>query len=175
MTRRLAVLLLAAASAGCQRESRAEIEAAATRAAITSQIAASIEVMRTKNIDGFMAQLPEDIEMLGPDGAPLTRERYREMVLEAWKSIRETRDLTILVDTIIPKGDSASVITVQHWDRLVVRPDGVTVDTIVTDTRQAETWRRTPSGWRSYQVVRMGSQTRINGELLTEMPRLPVR
>jgi len=149
----------------CDRGGSAESFDAVTRAAIASQIAAGIEATRSKDIDAYLAQIPDDIVLRDQTGEPISMAEIREQVLQAWATIERTRVLDVLIDTIMPRGDSAIVITTQHWDRLVFRPDGSALDTIVSVKRQQETWKRTSKGWRSYDVVPMGGTTTVNGEV----------
>ncbi|HKS05017.1 MAG TPA: hypothetical protein VJR92_01780 [Gemmatimonadaceae bacterium] len=150
----------------------AEAAAAAERAAISTQVALGAEATRTKNIDGYMAQIPPDLDLHGPNNAVMTREALRAQVLKAWESIRATRALEANVTSVILHRDSATVFLTQKWDRLVIRPDSKAVDTIITESARRETWRKTGGIWRSYEGVTTQSRTTVNGALLVTVPGL---
>ena len=163
-------LAILAAVGGCTYQDTVRLNPDLDRAAIADQIGAAIDATRTRNIEAYMAQIPEDIVLHDPDGNPMSRDQVREQVLAAWERIQETRYIGADVDTIVVSGDSAVVHTTQTWDRLVLRPDTALVDTVLSMTRQRELWRRTPDGWRAYDVRNLGGTTRVNGVLINRMP-----
>jgi hypothetical protein len=176
IARRTSVQVLAAALvAACGLDSGGQINPEVDRIAITTQIDAAIEATRNKDIDGYMAQIPEDIQMYDADGNPMTLLRIRDQVLASWANIERTRNIEAIVDSLTVSGDSAVVYTSQTWDRLVTRPDstvptGQAVDTIITFSQKREMWRRTPAGWRAFHVVDLGGTTSINGSVLVRPP-----
>lgn len=62
------------------------------------------------------------------------------------------------------EGDTATVYTSQRWERLMLQRDGETTDNVVTTQKHRETWRKTPDGWRLYDVEELGGEVFINGE-----------
>jgi ketosteroid isomerase-like protein len=167
---RATVLAVLATAGGCSYQDTIRLNPEVDREAIRQQIGAAIDATRTKDIEAYMAQIPEDIVLHDPDGNPMSRDQVREQVLAAWAQIQETRYIGADVDTIVVSGDSAVVHTTQTWDRLVLRPDTAVVDTVLSMTRQREFWRRTPEGWRAYEVRNLGGTTRVNGVLISRMP-----
>jgi hypothetical protein len=163
-------LLAVLTATGCSYQDTVRLNPEIDRAAITDRIAAGIDATRDKDIDAYMAQIPVGINLHDPDGNPVSRDQIREQVLAAWEYIQETRYLDVVVDTIVIAGDSAVVHTTQTWDRLVTRPDTAVVDTVMSMTRQREKWRRTPDGWRAFEIVTMGGTTRVNGILMSRLP-----
>lgn len=161
--------------AACDLDQRGQINPEVDRLAITAQIDAGIEATRNKDIDAYMAQIPDDITMYDADGNPMTLLRIREQVLASWANIERTRNIDAVVDSLFVSGDSAAVYTTQTWDRLVIRPDttlpsGQAVDTIITMSQKREMWRRTPSGWKAFHVVDLGGTTNINGSMFVRPP-----
>ena len=174
---RRAVLSMAVALTGaCTYSDTVRISPEADRLAITDRINAGIDATRNKDIEAYMAQIPEGLNLHDAGGAPVTRDEIRNQVITAWEYIQETRYIDVVVDTIVVSGDSAVVHTTQTWDRLVMRPDTVTVDslavidTVLSMTRQRELWRRTQDGWRAFEIVSLGGTTRINGVLMSRPP-----
>jgi hypothetical protein len=170
-----AVIAVAVACTPSDSGNRGTAAGATTRSAIAAQIRSGIEATRNKNVDQYLDQIPDEVQMRDAAGNVLTREALREQVTQAWTLIERTRVLDVVIDTIIPYGDSASVVTVQHWDRLVRRPGASTADTVISIKRQRELWKRTPKGWRAFQVTPLGGTTTINGELFEDSPPPPGR
>ncbi len=44
------------------------------------------------------------------------------------------------------------------------RPDGVTLDTVLTTQEHGETWRLTSAAWRNFMTIELGGTVFINGE-----------
>lgn len=168
----IAMTITAAACGDQVAKQRAEIEALAARAAIATEASRAAEATRTKDIDAYMAQIPDDMDLSDGRGGSFTREQLREQVIQAWRSIRQTRALTVRIGQVILGRDSATVFLTQQWDRLVVRPDGKTVDTVVSESSRRETWRKTPAGWRSYVGVTTQSRVTMNGAPVLTVPAL---
>jgi ketosteroid isomerase-like protein len=171
----IAAAVAVAAVSACTGEDpkrAAEAAAAAERAAISAQVASGAAAARTKDIDAYMAQFPPEIELRGPNNDVMTREELRAQVLRAWESIRVTRALDAQVTSVILHRDSATVFLTQKWDRLVARPDGKTVDTVITESSRREVWRKTGGIWRSYEGINTQSRTTVNGALVVTVPGL---
>jgi ketosteroid isomerase-like protein len=167
MRRTFGVVIAVILSAACGRaEAKFEREADAARGEIVEQIRQGLEATRTKDVERYLDQIPDDIPVAGPDGQPLTREAHADLVRQVWDAIAETRALDVVVDTIVYHGDSATVLTTTRWDRLIRREGAATLDTVLSVKKQSETWRRTPKGWRAYGVRTIGGTTTVNGELV---------
>ena len=165
-------LALTASCVGDDPKRSAEAALAAARAAIATQASVGAAATKTKNIDAYMAQIPVDAGMLGANDSVITRDEVRAQVLKAWESIRETRALDVQVTSVLLHGDSATVFLTQKWDRLVVRPDGKTIDTIVSESSRREKWMKKGGIWRSYDGVTLQNRTTVNGALLVTVPGL---
>lgn len=171
-----AALATVLAIAACSYEDTVRINPEADRIAITDQINAGIDATRNKDIEAYMAQIPDGINLHDIDGNPISRDQIRNQVLNAWQYVLETRYIDVVVDTMAVSGDSAVVHTTQTWDRLLVRPDTVAsdstaiVDTVLSMTKQREIWRRTAEGWRAFEIVSLGGSTRVNGMLMQRPP-----
>lgn len=160
-----AVLVFAA----CAGEDQAASAAAAARAAIASQITAGLNAVRTKNADAYLAQIPEGIDIRDSAGRSLTKAQMRDQVLRGWADLDTTLVLEVHIDTIAPHGDSASVVLTERWDRLVFHPDHKGVDTVISLKQQTEVWRKTPAGWRAFQVIPIGGSTTVNGKRIANV------
>ena len=153
---------------GCTGRDPAAIAETAARAAVLAELNAGIEATRMKNVDGYLDQIPDEVLVRGPDGRPLSRDSIRAQVTRAWASIERTRDVSVTLDLFVFHGDSATVYTTQHWDRLVFGAERGHLDTVVSDTKQREIWRRTAKGWRSFSATPINRSTTVNGKHLIE-------
>jgi hypothetical protein len=173
MSRFLSVAIAGAcvlAAASCTQNDPAVVQAAVTRAAIRSEITAGVRATVSKNIDAYLAQIPDAAGVRDSAGAAMTRAMMRAQVLEGWAMIDTTRALDVLIDTIIPRGDSATVLTTTRWDRLIFHEDHKGVDTLLSVIRHREVWRKTPDGWRSFDVTTLGKTTTVNGKPVPGVP-----
>lgn len=144
------------------------------RAQIEAAIARGVEATRRQDIDAYMAEMPVDLQIRNDSGRMLTREELRADALRSWAIIPKTLAIAVAIDSLrllAPVtggvGDSAYVWTAQRWERLMLRRDQVTVDTVLTTQRHRETWRRTRVGWRQYYIEELGGQVWLNGKSFT--------
>jgi hypothetical protein len=115
-------------------------------------------------IEAYMHGIPEDYVIYDESGEVITREQMRANALRDWSVISRTLDLTITVDSLLLPTDSTAVVyTSQRWERMMSRPDSSGEDTVLTTQRHRETWRRTPVGWRNYDIDELGGAIFING------------
>lgn len=134
---------------------RAEIEAAITR---------GVEATRAQDIDAYMAEIPADVVVRDESGEVITRERQRANTLRDWGVISKTLSIRVTIERFELDDSVATVWTSQRWERLMLRRDGVTTDTVLTTQRHKETWRRTPRGWLAYEIEELGGEVFVNGE-----------
>lgn len=139
-------------------------EALLARSEIESAIARGVEATRTQDIDAYMALIPGDAVLRDGGGATITRDELRANALRDWGIIPKTLSISVAIDSIAVDGDTAIVHTSQRWERLMLRRDGQTTDTVLTTQRHKETWRKTPRGWFAYEVEELGGEVFINGE-----------
>jgi hypothetical protein len=137
---------------------------AEVEAAITREIARGVEATRTKDIDGYMAQIPEQTVIYDEAGGLVTRNQQRANVLRDWSIIDRTLAIDVKIDSLVARDDSARVFTSQRWARMMYRRDGVTLDTVVTTQKHREVWSRTPQGWRNFRTDELGGTVIINGQ-----------
>ena len=156
----LTIWLLFVAACRTSAADRAEVEAA-----ITAEIARGVEATRTKDIDAYMAQIPEQAVVYDEGGGLVPRNQQRANVLRDWSIIDRTLAIDVMIDSLVVRDDSATVFTSQRWERMMYRRDGVTLDTVVTTQKHREAWSRTPQGWRNFQTHELGGTVMINGEL----------
>jgi hypothetical protein len=155
---------VAMGTAACVPDVPAGANDAITRAAIISEINKGVHATISKDVDGYLAQIPDVVGVHDSAGSLLSRTTMRQQVIEAWKQIDTTRALDVLVDTIIARGDSATVLTTTRWDRLIFRAEHKTIDTVLSVIKHRELWRKTPSGWRAFDVITLGKTTNVNGK-----------
>lgn len=141
-----------------------ESEDALVRSEIEAAIARGVEATRVQDIDAYMALIPEDAVLYDGDGTIVTRDALRANALRDWSIIPRTLSISTVVDSISRTADTATVHTSQRWERLMLRRDGVTTDTVLTTQKHRELWRKTPHGWFAYEVEELGGEVFINGE-----------
>lgn len=137
---------------------------ASIRAEIEMVIEEGVEATRRQDIDTYMRLIPEASVIHDEAGSVVTRDRLRAKVLRDWSIIDQTLAISVALDSLSVDGDSAVVFTSQRWERLMFRPDGVTLDTVLTTQMHRESWRITPAGWRNFLTVELGGRIWINGE-----------
>ncbi len=133
------------------------------RSKITDALARRSQATRAKDIDAYMASVPEDIALRDKSGSVMTRDQIRDEVLRGWSIITKTILINEVIDSINVNGDSAIVYTVQRWKRLMLEQDRKTVDTVLTTLSRRELWRNTSKGWFRYTVENLGGKVLING------------
>jgi ketosteroid isomerase-like protein len=141
-----------------------ESDDALARSEIEAAIARGVEATRVQDIDAYMALIPEDAVLYDDGGAVVTRDALRANALRDWSIIPRTLSISAVVDSIARTGDTAIVHTFQRWERLMLRRDGVTADTVLTTQGHREVWRKTRQGWFGYEVEELGGEVFINGE-----------
>jgi len=139
-------------------------------AAITTEIARGVEATRTKDIDAYMAQIPEQAVLYDEAGGVVPRTQQRANVLRDWSIIERTLAIDVTIDSLVVRGESATVFTSQRWERMMYRRDGVTLDTVVTTQKHREAWSRTPKGWRNFRTHELGGTVTINGQVYNPPP-----
>jgi len=159
---RIAVTPLAALAVigACSREPAKEND----RNQIQAALDRSAEATRAKDIDAFMAEIPDDMVLRDDTGGVITRGQLRTNILRDWGIIPKTISLSQRIDSLTVSGDSAIVYTSQRWERLMLERDGKGVDSVVTTERHRETWRRTARGWHEYDIQELGGEVFVNGK-----------
>ena len=160
MTRRLAPGLVLALAVACA----AGDTASSVRREIESTIARSVEATRSQDIDAYMALVPDGATIRGDSGETISRDQLRSNILRDWSIIPKTLSLSVSIESVAVHGDSATVVTSQRWERLMLERDGRTTDTVLTTQRHEETWRKTPEGWRAFDVKELGGEVFVNGK-----------
>jgi hypothetical protein len=162
------LITLALVCAACDKPEDPAVRAARDRTDIIAQVNASAAAIRTKNIDVYMDQLPDEaMDIRDENGAKLGRDELRERVLRSWAAVEETRALNVVVDSVQVQGDSATLISMMRWDRIVRDTAKNGRDTVVTLLRQREHWKRTPKGWRAYNIETLAQSAMVNGKPVT--------
>lgn len=153
----ICVILSAMACARPSHESKA-------RADIGAVLARGVEATRTRDINTYMALIPEDAVLRDGAGNTLSRDVLRTNTLRDWSIIPATLAISVTIDSLEVNGDSAIVHTAQEWKRLMLQRDGLTTDTVLTTQRHREVWRWTTRGWFAYEIEELGGEVFINGK-----------
>ena len=135
---------------------------------IQKQLALCAEAVKTKNIQLYMDLIPKDFVLKDQSGEIISRELQKKYTLRDWSIIEKTIQNHYVVDSIINYPDSVIAYTFQRWERLMLRPDGVNKDTILTTQKHIETWKKKSKGWFNYEVQELGGEIYVNGELYKE-------
>jgi hypothetical protein len=160
----LLAAVMAAALAGCGAP---ETSDANVRRQIDASLQRTVSATMSEDIDAYMAELPPDLEIRDESGEIVTREQQRANVLRDWGVIERTLALTHGIDSLQVNGDTATVLTSQRWERMMLRRDGSAADTVLTTQKHRETWRRTRDGWFGYDIEELGGEIFINGKPYT--------
>lgn len=161
----LAGALVFGACASSDEEGAGTRNVEEVRQQIEEQIERGVLATRDEDIEAYMAGLPDDLVIYDEHGGVISREQQRAAVLRDWEVITRTLGIAVVVDSLALAGDSAATVyTSQRWERMMLRPDRSGEDTVLTTQRHRETWRRTPQGWRMYEVEELGGTVMVNGK-----------
>lgn len=132
---------------------------------IQKQLDIGVIATKNKDIDSYMALLPDDFIIYDESGEVISREKQREYALRDWAIIDSTLEITVTVDSLSNVSDTnAIVFTSQIWKRLMFQRDGKTIDTVLTTQRHQENWKKRKRGWFGYDVKELGGKIFINGK-----------
>ncbi len=163
----LIILLIIFFGCNSKKESTelSEIEKSEIKKIIQNEIDEGIEATRIKDIELYMSQMPSDLVIYDESGEIISKDKQREYALRDWAIIDTTLQIMMKIDSIqFVKKDSVIVYTYQEWERIMFQRDGVTTDTVLTNQKHKETWKKTSGGWFSYEVKELGGKVFINGE-----------
>ena len=168
------VLIWVAVTAACApRASSPDQEVAIARAAIAAQIARSVQATRDKDIDVLLSVQTPDFTLQNDTtgdqhGELLTQDQLRANLLRDWSVIAANGTIDIQIDSLTLQGDSATVYTRQHYERLMHQREGPLLDTVITSVKHREVWRRLPQGWRVAHVEEQWhGPILVNGQIYT--------
>ncbi len=111
-----------------------------------------------------MAEIPDDFAIQDGSGHVITKEQLRANTLRDWSIIPRTLSISETINQLHVEGDTATVVTSQRWERLMLERDGKTIDTVLTTQKHRETWRRTARGWFAYEIKELGGDVLVNGK-----------
>lgn len=111
-----------------------------------------------------MAGIPDDLAIHDHSGHIITKAQLRTNTLRDWSIIPKTLSIRETIDQLDVKGDTATVVTSQRWERLMLERNGKTTDTVLTTQKHRETWRRTTRGWFAYEIEELGGEVFVNGK-----------
>ena len=133
---------------------------------ITKEINEGIEATRTKNIDLYMSQMPDDLIIYDESGEIISKQKQKEYALRDWAIIDTTLNISIKIDSILYlKKDSVVVYTYQKWKRMMFQRNGIKIDTVLTTQKHKEIWKNNSKGWFGYQITELGGEVFVNGKL----------
>jgi ketosteroid isomerase-like protein len=168
------VLIWVGVTAGCTpRPSSPAEEVTTARAAIAAQIARSVQATRDKDIDALLSVQTPDFTLQNDTsgdehGELLTQDELRANLLRDWSVIAENGTIDIQIDSLTLQGDTATVYTRQHYERLMHQREGPLLDTVVTSVKHREVWRRLPQGWRVAHIEELWhGPILVNGQIYT--------
>ena len=112
-------LTLTIVSCNSKKTSKAlsEIEKSGIKQTIQNEIDEGIEATRTKNIELYMSQMPNDLIIYDESGEVISREKQKEYALRDWSIIDTTLQIMMRIDSIqYLKKDCIVVYTYQEWE-----------------------------------------------------------
>lgn len=160
------LLVLSLLAVACSRSSLVpSSDVNGIRREIETVIAHSVEATRRQDIDAYMETIPEDLVIHDERGAVITREQQRQNMLRDWSIIPRTTAIEVRIDSLAVEADTAATVyTAQRWERLMQQREGTKLDTVLTTQVHRELWRKTPKGWRSYEIQELGGNVWVNGQ-----------
>jgi len=158
---KVAVILSAALSA-CAGPHVRDLPSA--KKSIEASLQRTAQATQAKDIEAYMAEIPQDFVINDESGEVITRDQQRKNILRDWSIIPRTISLTNVVESIDLNGNVAIVTTTQRWERLMLQRDQKSTDHVVTTQKHRETWRHTPKGWFAYEIDELGGDIFVNGK-----------
>ena len=139
-------------------------EKASIKITILNEIEEGIKATRTKDIDQYMNQIPDDLVLKDENGGLISKIELRKYALRDWAIIDTTLNIEMNIDSIqYLKKDSVIVYTFQIWERKMFQKDGIATDTVLTTQKHRETWKKNIEGWFAYYVEELGGEIFLNG------------
>jgi len=133
---------------------------AGVRAELERAYAANRKGFLDKDVDAIMALRSPDFHTVGPDGSQRNYEGMRQYTIGFLNGIDRWIAITLAIDSLEVQNDQAIVTMKQHLDRMALREDGK-VHHVETWATQREIWKRTPDGWKLWQVDQVRDQRRL--------------
>jgi ketosteroid isomerase-like protein len=131
-------------------------------------VRAELEKAYKENADAYMrsdlaavmALRAPDFHAISPDGSTRDRAAMEMYITGIMNGIRKWNKMSITIDSLDVRGDTAFAITSQHLDRMALRPDNL-VHHVETWVTQRETWVRNGSRWLMWRVDQLRNQRRL--------------
>ena len=153
----LAVLTLACAGNAQRPSSDAEVPA--VRAQLELRYAENNAAYLREDLAAILALRHPEFHAL-PDGTVRDAASMATYIEGFLNGVTEWRSLTITIDSLTVRGDTAWAETSQHVDRMALRPDNL-VHHVVTSVKQREAWIRREDGqWYMWRVDNLRDQRR---------------
>jgi pimeloyl-ACP methyl ester carboxylesterase len=99
------------------------------------------------------------------DGKTVTREQTEAAIKQKMDRIKSVNYLRVEIGDITVTGNTAVVITTQHFSRVITGPDGKEHTVVTSGTVHRETWVKTATGWKCkhIQETKQGKEI-VDGE-----------
>lgn len=135
---------------------RKELEAGSAKVA---------EAYKKKDIKMFMEGGHPDFSLTLLNGKTVTREQGEAAVKRNMDRIKSVNYLKIEIGDITVTGNTAIVVTTQHFSRVIAGPDGKEHTVVTSGTVHRETWVKTATGWKCkhIQETKQGKEI-VDGE-----------
>jgi ketosteroid isomerase-like protein len=131
-----------------------------TRAELEKAYAQNADGFQRSDVAAVMALRAPDFHAVTPDGATQDRRAMELYITGIMNGIRKWNALTLTIDSLDLRGDTAFVTMSQHLDRMALRPDNL-VHHVETWATQRETWVRHGSRWLMWRVDQVRNQRRL--------------
>jgi pimeloyl-ACP methyl ester carboxylesterase len=148
---------------------REVVDAVKERQALRKELEAGCakvaEAFKKKDIKMFMEGGHPDFSLTFLNGKTATREQVEAAVKRNMDRIKSVNYLKVEIGDITVTGNTAVVVTTQHFSRVVAGPDGKEHTVLTSGTVHRETWVKTATGWKCkhIQETKQGKEI-VDGE-----------
>lgn len=135
------------------------------RAALERAYKENADAYMRGDVRAVMALRAPDFHTVGPDGALRDRAAMEQYTTGFIYGVRKWNAMTLTIDSLDVRADTAFVTMTQHLDRMALRPDNA-VHHVETWATQREIWVWTGSRWLLWRVDQVRDQRRlVDGKL----------
>jgi hypothetical protein len=164
MLKQFALLLLISGAAANASAQSGRTDTASRLVEVRAELEKAYEQNRAGfmrfDVAAVMALRAPDFFTITPDGVTQDRQAMELYITGIMNGIRKWNRLSLTIDSLDVRADTAFVTMSQHLDRMALRPDNL-VHHVETWATQRETWVRHGSRWLMWRVDQVRNQRRL--------------